>query len=98
MGKIRGPQQVRPQRNRLSAFSGRQILAYHQGHLEDDGMVELTQVKAGQLLDLLKAVHQRVAVDKQLARGLGHVQVVLKELLDGEQGLLVQRLDGALFE
>ena len=58
-------------------------------------MVELTQVQAGQLLDLLQTVHQGITVDKQLTRSLGNVQVVLKELIDGEQRLLIQRVDRA---
>jgi len=37
-------------------------------------------------------------VDEQLSRGLGNVQVVLKELLDGEKGFLIERLDRALLE
>ena len=37
-------------------------------------------------------------MDKELPGGLGHVQVVLKELVDGQQGLLVQGVDGALFK
>ena len=97
-GRKTGPQQVRPQRNYLSAFSGGQILAYHQGHLKDDGMVKLAQIQTGQLLDLLKTVHQRIAVDKQLAGGLGDVQIVLKELVDGKQGFLIQRVNGILLE
>ena len=61
-------------------------------------MVELAQVQAGELLDLLQAVHQGVAVDEELPGGLGDVQVVLKELVDGEQGLLVQGIDRILLE
>ena len=37
-------------------------------------------------------------MDKQLPGGLRHVQVVLEELVDGEQGLLIQRIDGVLLE
>ena len=37
-------------------------------------------------------------MDEQLPGGLGHVQVVLKELVDGEERLLVQCVDGVLFE
>ena len=53
-------------------------------------MIEFPQVEPGQLLDFFQAVNQRVAVHKQLTRGLGHIQIVLKELLDGEQGFLVE--------
>ena len=83
---------------RLSGLAGRQVLSDHQGHLEDDGVVELPQVQAGELLDLLQAVDQGVAVDEELSGGLGDVQVVLEELVDGEQGLLVQGVDGVLLE
>ena len=51
-------------------------------------MIKLAQIQAGQLLDLFQAVHQGVAVDKELPGGLGNVQVVLKELIDGEQRFL----------
>ena len=82
---------------RLDAAAG-QVLLDHQGDLEGDGVVELAEVKAGELLDLFQPVDQRVAVDEQLARRLGHVQVILEELVDGEQCLLIQRVDGVLFE
>ena len=35
---------------------------------------------------------------EQAAAGFRHIQVVLKEALDGEQGLLIQALDAALLE
>ena len=54
--------------------------------------------RPGELLDLLQTVDQRVSVDEQLAGGLGDVQVVLKELVDGEQRLLIERVDGVLLE
>ena len=75
---------------------GGEVLFDHQRYLEDDSVVELAQVQAGQLFDLFQTIHQRVAVHKQAAAGLGDVQVVLEEALDGEQGLLVQALDAAL--
>ena len=37
-------------------------------------------------------------MDKELPSRLGYVQVVLKELVDGEQGLLVQGVDGVLLK
>ena len=37
-------------------------------------------------------------MDKQLPGGLGNVQVVLKELMDGEQSFFIQRVDGVLLE
>ena len=77
---------------------GDQILFHQQGHLEGDGVVKLPQVQSGELFDLLQPVDQGVPVDKQLARRLRNVQVVLKELVDGEQGLLVQGVDGVLLK
>ena len=70
----------------LSGFSGREVFADHQRHLKHDGVVELTQIQTGELLDLLQAVHQGVPVDKELPGGFGNVQVVFEELVDGEIG------------
>ena len=72
---------------------GGQIFLDHQRHLKDDGIIEVAQVKAGQLADLLKAVDQRVAVNEQTAARLGDVQVVLKEALDREQRLGIEGVD-----
>ena len=75
---------------------GDEVLLDHQRHLEGNCVVELPQVQTGELLDLLQPVDQGIPVDEELPGGLRHVQVVLKELVDGEQGLLVQGVDGAL--
>ena len=85
------------QRSDESVLARDKILLDHEGDLEDDRVVKLAQVKAGELLDLLKPVHQRVSVDEQLAGGFGDVQVVLKELVDGLQGVLIQSLNGMEF-
>ena len=74
----------------IDAAAG-EILLHHEGYLEGDGIVKLTEVEAGELLDLLETIHQRIAVDEQLAGGFGHVQVVLKELVDGTQVSVLQR-------
>ena len=68
--------------------SAGEVLLHHQRYLEGDGVVKLPQIQTRQLFDLLQPVHQRVPVDEQLPSGLGDVQVVLKELVDGEQRLL----------
>ena len=60
----------------LSCVSGGQVLANHQRNLKDDGVIKLTQVQTGQLLDLLQAVNQSVAVNKQLPGGLGNVPLI----------------------
>ena len=77
---------------------GGQIFLDHQRHLKDDGIIEVAQVKAGQLADLLKAVDQRVTVNEQTAARLGDVQVVLKEALDREQCLGIEGVDAFLLE
>ena len=75
-----------------------EILLDHESHLEDNGMVEFAQIETGELLDLFQTIDEGISVNKQLAGSLGDIQVVLKELLDGEESLLVERLDGALLE
>ena len=60
-----------------TVVAGGQILLDHEGDLEDDGIVELAQVETRELLDLLQTVDQRIAVDEQLAGGLGDIQAVL---------------------
>ena len=61
-------------------------------------MIEFPQIQTGELLDLLQTINQSVTVNEQLPGSFGNVQVVLKELIDGEQGLLIQRLDGVLLD
>ena len=83
---------------RSSHLTGRQVLTNHQCHLENDGVVKLTQVKTGELFNFFQTVHQRVPVDKQFSRSFGNIQIILKELIDGEQRFLVQRVDGIFLE
>ena len=80
------------------AISAGKIFAHHQSHLKHDGMVKFPQIKAGQLLDLFQAVYQGISVNEQLPGSFGHIQVVLKELIDGKQSLLIQRIDSTLLE
>lgn len=75
-----------------SVLARDKILLDHKGDLEDDRVIKLAQVKAGKLLDLLKTVYQRISVDEQLAGRFGDVQIVLKELIDREQRLLIERV------
>ena len=49
-----------------------------------------TKVQPGTLLQLVKPVDKGIAVNEQLARSLGYIQVVLKELVDRGQRLLVE--------
>ena len=62
---------------------GDQVLLDHQSYLKGDGVIELPQIQAGELFDLLQAVNQGVPVDKELPGGLRYIQVVLKELING---------------
>ena len=61
-------------------------------------MVKLTQIQTGQFFNLLQAVHQGIPVNKHLSGGLRDIQVVLKELINGKQGFLIQRIDRAFLE
>ena len=61
-------------------------------------MVKLAQIQAGELADLFQTVNQGIAVDEQLPGSFGNVQTVLEKLVDGEQGLLVQRIQRILLE
>ena len=61
----------------LSIFPGCQVLADHQRHSEDNGVIEFPQIQAGELLDLFQTVNQGVTVDEQLPGGFGYVQIVL---------------------
>ena len=64
---------------------GGKVLFDHQRYLKDDGVIEVAQIQAGQLADLLQAVDQRVAVYEQLARGLGNVQIVFEDALSSRR-------------
>ena len=74
--------------------AGGKVLFDHQRHLEGDGVVELAQVEARELLDLLETVDERISVDEQLSRRFGEDEVVLEELVDRKERLLVERVDG----
>ena len=58
----------------------------------------LAEIQTGELADLLKTVDERISVDKELSRGLGDVEVVLKEALDSHKGLAVEALKASLLE
>ena len=78
--------------------AGGKVLFDHERDLEGDGVVELAQVEARELLDLLETVDERISVDEQLSRRFGEDEVVLEELVDREERLLVERVDGVLLE
>ena len=77
---------------------GIKIFLDHQCYLEGDGMLKLSQIQSRQLTDLLQTVNQRIAVNEQLSRGFGYVQIVLKEALNGQKSLAVKRLQTSLLE
>ena len=87
-------------RNFILVFYGicRKIFFDHKCNLENDCMVKLTKIKAGELFDFFKTVNKRVSVDKKLTAGFGNVEVVFEELLDGEKGFLIEAFDGTFFE
>ena len=61
-------------------------------------MVKLTQIQTGKLLDFLQAIHQGITMDKELSGSFRNIQIVLKELIDGEQCFLIQAVNGILLE
>ena len=75
-----------------------QVLLNHQRYLEGDRIVELPQVQPRQLFNFLQPVDQGIAVDKELAGCLRYIQIVFKKLMYGKQCLLVQGINGILFE
>ena len=75
-----------------------QILLYHERDLEDDSVVEFTQIETCEFLDLVQSVNECVSVYEQLSRSLGNVEVVLEESLYREQSLVVEGLDRTLLE
>ena len=68
----------------LSEFRGlaREILLNHKRNLEGNGMVELAEVKAGELANFLKSVYKCVTVNEKLSRCFRNVEVILKEALN----------------
>ena len=83
----------------LSAnIPGGQVFTNHQRYLKYDSVIKFAQIQTCLLFDFLQAIHQSIAVDKQLTGSLRHIQIVLKELIDGKEGLLVQRVNGILLK
>ena len=76
-------------------FSGArsQILFDHQGHFEHDSILKLSEVKACELLYLLKAVNQSITMNKEFSGCFGNVEVILKELVNGEKSFLVEAVN-----
>ena len=65
-----------------------EVLFDHQCHLEGDGVIKFPQIQSRQLLDLLQPVHQGIPVHEELPGSLRDIEVVFKELVDGEERLL----------
>ncbi len=77
---------------------GIKILLDHEGHFEYYGVIKLPEVEACELLDFFKPVNEGVSVNKELSRCFGNIEVVLKELLDGEEGFVIEGINGSLLE
>ena len=77
---------------------GIEVLSDHECYLEGDCVLKLTQIKAGQLSDLFQSVYQGVSMYEQLSGGLGYVEVVFKEALNGHQRLAVECFQTAFLE
>ena len=77
---------------------GGEVFLDHEGYLKDNSVVELAEVEACKLLDLVESVNESVSVNEELAGSLGHVKIVLEESLDREQRLVVEGLDRTLLE
>lgn len=54
------------EQSELGGIRGK-ILFDHEGDFKDDCVVELSKVKAGELLDFLESVHKGVSVYKELS-------------------------------
>ena len=66
------------------------ILDHHKGDPEGDGVLKYAKVEACGLFQLIQTVYQSIPVDIELSGGLGHVQIVLKELIDGGESLIIK--------
>ena len=77
---------------------GGKIFLYHESNLKNNSVVKFPKVEPGELFDFFKAVNKSVPVYEKLAAGFGNVEVVFKEFLNSEKGLLVKALDGPFFE
>jgi hypothetical protein len=53
-------------RSELYRVSG-QVFLDHKGYLENDSVIELTEVKTSQLLDLFKSVNKGISMNEELS-------------------------------
>ena len=70
--------------------AGGEVFLDHEGDLEDDGVIEFTQIQTGQLLDFLQAVHERITVYEQFTRSFGDIEVILEETLNGKERFVIE--------
>ena len=91
---------ISSERLRISVFCGFgvEILLDHKCDLEGYRMFELTKVKPRDFAYLFQSVDQRIAVNKQLARRFGNIEVVFKEALYRHKRLAVKKLKASLLE
>ncbi len=66
-----------------------ELLPDHHADPAGDGLVEIADIKAGCLLELVQTVGQGVAVDEKLPRRLREAQVIVKEGVDGPKGVRI---------
>ena len=66
------------------------VFNYHQCHLECNGIFKGTKIEVCHLLDLVKPVYKGISMDVQLSRCLGNIQVILEELVDGNDSLIIK--------
>ena len=77
---------------------GGEVTLDHERDLESDGMVKFAQIETGELADLFKTVYERIPVYEELPGGLGDVQIVFEEALDGHERFAVEGIQTAVFE
>ena len=62
----------------------------HESHLECNGILKGPKIQIGHLLYLVKPVYEGISVNIQLSGCLGNIQVILKELVYGHYGLIIE--------
>ena len=67
-------------------------VVYKHGNLECHGLIEFPYIQSGCFLQPFQPVHQCIPVNVQLSRSFGNIQIVVKEVADGEHRLVIQFL------
>ena len=61
----------------------------HERHFTDDGIIKLADIQPGQLLDLVQAVDQGIAVEIEISGALCNAKTRVQKGMDGVQGLII---------